>query len=217
MPTRPSPSEHANDHKNKVMKGNDDNNWISKMDKNGVYKWKKLKKGSQCKTAEEFYMQNPDQKIKYDIKDIVKKLVKIEKKVIEKNILFSHIKWNVEFNYPASDETDTFLINKFMPIIKKHYKDDECIMESLLMKKRSNKCKKVFISAFNIIEPFSVVTYQDYNLFRGSLNGKIELFHKFVNKEDKDYVYSLLEDAFGKLFVKPKQNKLTASFIIKKN
>ena len=162
-------------------------------------------------------MQNPDQKIKYDIKYIVKKLVEIEKKVIKKNILFSHIKWNVEFNYPASDETDTFLINKFMPIIKKHYKDDECIMESLLMKKQSNKCKKVFISAFNIIEPFSVVTYQDYNLFRGSLNGKIELFHKFVNKEDKEYVYSLLEDAFGKLFIKPKQNKLTASFIIKKN
>ena len=44
MSDRPSPLEHAKDHKNKVMKGNDGNSWISKIDKNGVYKWKKLKK-----------------------------------------------------------------------------------------------------------------------------------------------------------------------------
>ena len=36
---RPSPSDHAKDHKGERMKGNDGNMYISKADKNGVYRW----------------------------------------------------------------------------------------------------------------------------------------------------------------------------------
>ncbi|ARF08308.1 hypothetical protein Catovirus_1_358 [Catovirus CTV1] len=37
---RPSPSESAQDHRNKIMIGNDGNKYISLPDKNGVYRWK---------------------------------------------------------------------------------------------------------------------------------------------------------------------------------
>ena len=37
---RPSPSEHAKDHKWKELRGNDGNGYISRPDKNGVYRWR---------------------------------------------------------------------------------------------------------------------------------------------------------------------------------
>lgn len=41
--SRPSPSVSAQEHPNKIMKGNDGYKWKSKPNINGVYQWKKLK------------------------------------------------------------------------------------------------------------------------------------------------------------------------------
>lgn len=54
---RPSPPYHANDCKNKILEGNDGNEYFSRADKNGIYKWKLVKSMEECKTAKEYYSQ----------------------------------------------------------------------------------------------------------------------------------------------------------------
>ena len=55
--SRPSPTQSAIDFPDKVKEGNDKNMYVSKSDKNGIYKWKKI---VNKKTAEEFYNQYPE-------------------------------------------------------------------------------------------------------------------------------------------------------------
>lgn len=51
---RKSPPYHANDCPNNIVIGNDDNQYLSKKDKNGIYKWIKL---VVKKTPNEYYKQ----------------------------------------------------------------------------------------------------------------------------------------------------------------
>jgi hypothetical protein len=54
---RPSPSDHAKDFPDKLKVGNDENVYVSKKDKNGIYKWYKIEKK---KNPEEYYQQFPN-------------------------------------------------------------------------------------------------------------------------------------------------------------
>jgi len=71
---RHSPPVSAQDHPNKIMKGNDEEEYVSKPNKNGIYKWHKLVWKN---TAEEYYMQFPENYLnnkfyKYDTTQLLK-------------------------------------------------------------------------------------------------------------------------------------------------
>ena len=56
MTIRPSPTVSAQDNPNKIMTGNDGYDYVSRADKNKVFKWHKI---VEKKTAKEHYMQFP--------------------------------------------------------------------------------------------------------------------------------------------------------------
>jgi hypothetical protein len=93
--SRPSPTQSAIDFPDKVKEGNDKNMYVSKSDKNGIYKWKKI---VNKKTAEEFYNQYPeiylDKKFKkYNIKPLFKTLEKIKIELEKNHIYLFFIPW----------------------------------------------------------------------------------------------------------------------------
>jgi hypothetical protein len=97
---RPSPIEHAKDFKNKVKVGNDKNQYVSKKDKNGVYKWVKI---TLKKSPEEYYHQFSNYtKPKFDTKIFTKNFDKLSEILKKNGFIFSFIKWgkyNPQFEY----------------------------------------------------------------------------------------------------------------------
>ena len=100
MSNRPSPSDHAKDFPNKIKEGNDKNKYISKKDKNGIYKWFKI---VTKKSSEEYYQQFPDYtKSIFDTKIFTKNINSLSKELKKFGIIFSFIKWGTyspEFEY----------------------------------------------------------------------------------------------------------------------
>ena len=108
---RPSPPVSAQDHPNKLMKGNDENEYISKPNKNGIYKWHKIVWKN---TAEEYYMQFPENYLnkkfyKYKTTELLKKFKKVESELKKNNILFLEIGWKrvyyfIDFAWEDADK-----------------------------------------------------------------------------------------------------------------
>jgi hypothetical protein len=89
---------------NKMKIDNNDSEYVSKLDKNKVFRWYKIKNMNQCKSPEKYYMQFPEnylQKkfIKYNNKSIEKKLNSIKKILKKENIYLLKIKWKNNYNY----------------------------------------------------------------------------------------------------------------------
>ena len=92
---RPSPPVSAQDHPNKIMKGNDEEEYVSKPNKNGIYKWHKLVWKN---TAEEYYMQFPENYLnkkfyKYKTTELLNKFKKVASELKKNDILFLEIGW----------------------------------------------------------------------------------------------------------------------------
>ena len=56
---RESPPVSAQDFPNKIRKGNDGEEYVSRADKNKVYRWYKIKSMDKCSTPKKYYMQFP--------------------------------------------------------------------------------------------------------------------------------------------------------------
>jgi hypothetical protein len=98
--TRNSPPYHANDCKNKIIKGNDGKLYISSPDKNNVYKWILHEEEKEEKIV---YKSNPDeyykqykiyQKPLYNYKPILEMLPEIKKELKKIGIVLYFYKWN---------------------------------------------------------------------------------------------------------------------------
>lgn len=101
MIKRPSPSDSAQKNPDKIMIGNDDYEYVSRQDKNGIYKWHKIVWKN---TAEEHYMQFPENYLnkkfyKYKTTNLLKKFEKIKNELKKYNILFFEIKWKNVYNF----------------------------------------------------------------------------------------------------------------------
>ena len=92
---RPSPTPHASEHKYKVIKGNDGNDYISKPDKNQIFKWKKIKPMSKTKTPYEFYSQyqEREQHILYNIDKFINGWNLATRELAQSNIILLEIGW----------------------------------------------------------------------------------------------------------------------------
>ena len=106
---RPSPPYHAKEFPDKIKKGNDGNKYISKKDKNGIYKWyvvkktkeikepseKNKKKISLKKTAEEYFQQFPNYtKPLYNTNIFTKNLEVVKAELRKIGVNFYFVKWH---------------------------------------------------------------------------------------------------------------------------
>ena len=105
--TRPSPPFSATLFPNEIKEGNDNEEYISKKDKNGIYKWYKI---TLKKNPEEYYKQLPDYiKPKYNINIFTQNLKTLVKDLKKINVTFYFIKWNIygdnsfEYEYFSQD------------------------------------------------------------------------------------------------------------------
>jgi hypothetical protein len=84
MTERPSPSEHAKNFADKIKKGNDGNKYISKKDKNGVYRWIKI---ADKNIKSYFIHDNGERPFKVDVSDNIVEIYK--RRSVENNIDYS--------------------------------------------------------------------------------------------------------------------------------
>lgn len=177
--SRSSPPYHANDCPNVILEGNDENQYISMPDKNGVYHWKKIKYG---KNAEDYYSQFPDYtKPKYDIKSTLEKLDKIKKELEKHNIYlffigWKNVTWFIDYAWEDAEE-----MAKSTKLGKK------------IMSDNTNKFTSVF-------DKISFLFFTDHRIYWTRRNGEIFMQHNIL-KKDKDVVIQIFKKYFGNKFV----------------
>ncbi len=101
---RDSPPLSAQDFHNKIKLGNDGQEYISRADKNKVYRWYKIKSMDKCISPEKYYMQFPENYLqkkfyKYDLKRLDKNIKLVKKELEKKNIYLFKIGWKNVYNY----------------------------------------------------------------------------------------------------------------------
>ena len=101
---RESPPVSAQDFPNKIRKGNDGEEYVSRADKNKVYRWYKIKSMYNCSTPEKYYMQFPENYLqkkfyKYDLKKLEMKINRVKKELKQKNIYLFKIGWKNVYNF----------------------------------------------------------------------------------------------------------------------
>lgn len=188
---RSSPSVSAQDFPNQIKIGNDKEEYVSKSDKNKVFRWYKIKDGSKCKSAQEYYMQLPkyylDKKfIKYDIKpfEIIMKLIK--KELEKKNIFFIKIGWKNVYDFIDNAWEDALYYIK-----NKLYKDDK-------------KIKTIY----EIIDLANFIFYTDNIEFWAKHNGNLPIQWN-LDKNAKKETFEIFKKYFKRKFIQPKSIKKT--------
>nr|QYA18512.1 hypothetical protein KOM_12_243 [Clandestinovirus] len=173
------PSKEASKCKGKVRTGQDDGEYISEKDENGVYVWKKLKEMEEVDSPEAYWLQFPENKPpKYSVTETVTQLQEIGKLLEEYDIFMCRVGWKGVYNWldTAWDVAcDTFKQN---PRIAKLMKDA------------------------NADEPEDVVSilFWSANLeYSAGKDRKLCLQHSLQTK-DVEIVKDLMTKRFGKRF-----------------
>jgi hypothetical protein len=204
--TRKSPPVSATKFPNKIKLGNDGNEYISKPDKNKVYKWKLIKQMDQCKDANNFYLQFPkyylDKKfIKYNFNNTYKKLNKILNILKKENIFLLNIGWKNVYNFVDNAWYDAkkILIKKYGS--KKFVKDKIKILKEKhsISKKLSDKT----ILEIYYLDIFNIIFYTNFTEFFSLNNGNLYLQWNLTSNI-RSYVNSLFKNEFGKKYIEPK-------------
>ena len=162
---------------NKIKIGNDGFEYVSKFNKNKVFRWYKIKNMNECISPEKYYMQFPQnylQKkfIKYNNKSIERKINTIKKILIKENIYLLKIKWKNNYNY-----SDNAWYNA-QEIIKKKTKSNTLV---------------------------NFIFYTESLFFWSKNTGKLN-FQWDLDKKSKKYVFNLLKKKFKNKFIMPKSS-----------
>lgn len=177
---RPSPSMHASEWKNKIKDGNDGRQYVSLPDKNGVYKWKKIKNGEEAKTPEEYYSQFPENKkyiVKYDTYDVLSKLKLISDELTKHHIYIFPVGWKKVWwfiDFAWDDATN-------------------------ILKKKSYVYNKLTNKDTLFIDVVSYIFFTENRLYWSSIKGILNLQHQ-IRKEDKKIIIDTFKKYFGKRF-----------------
>jgi len=183
---RPSPTESAQDYPNKIKEGNDGNEYVSRPDKNGIFKWHKIKEANKCKNAYEYFIQFPDyyltkKLIKYDVSPLEKKLMSIKTELSKHDIHLLKIGWK-GIGY--------FIDNAWLAA------------ETALAKKYKLK------NPYDVLDKTNFIFYTDKGLFNASLDGHLNLQWN-LNKKSLDIVSDILQKEFKKKYIRPKSKNKT--------
>ena len=171
---RPSPPFHANACKNKILEGNDGKNYISRQDKNGVYKWFVMKPINQTKTPMEYYGQYPGlAEPIYNIKPLVLKLNKVKKELLKDHIFLFKTSWK-SANFIDFAWSEAFELLKKNPYVKKKLGKPDDIQ---------------------ILDNISFLFYTENELFWASIKGLLPIQHNIHDKKTVDRVF---KQVFGR-------------------
>lgn len=179
---RPSPSEHAKDHKWKELRGNDGNGYVSRPDKNGVYRWRKI--NPTPAKALDYYKQvlkPAELKIKHSAAGFLKKARAAARELRRHKIFFYHVPWGSIGN---------FIDNAW---------DNVC--ESVE--------RATGVDSGEVMDHFSIIFFTDNRVFwseRG--DGIINMQHSIL-KKDRDLVERVFKKHFGRRVVLPKRDTRT--------
>lgn len=171
--TRNSPNVSAQDYPNKIKQGNDKVLYISKADKNNIYKWVKLKEIYDCKSAEEYYFQFPENKIKdFNIKkqNLMKILNLLSKLLIKNNIFFIYTGWSGVYNF----------------------------VDNSWSKAENIISKKLKISSTEVLDRIQFIIYSDFNLYSAIKNNTLYLQQNISRQ--KDYIDYIFKSIFGRSY-----------------
>lgn len=174
--TRNSPNVSAQEHKNKLMEGNDGLDYVSKPDKNGVYKWVKIKEMIRTKSVEEFFNQFPDEKIYYNVDEVKKTLRRMKNDLLKFDIVYVETGWKYVYNFIDNS------LDVALDYIKKNYK-------YLLKKYRDiNKyTPELFVPRIYI---------SDFEFYISSINGNLDIYININDKNIFENVYKLFKSYF---------------------
>lgn len=185
---RPSPSGHAKDHKWKILRGNDDNEYVSRPDKNGVYHWKKINPSPM--KALDFYKQilKPEKlKVKYSAAAFLKKARAAARDLKRRKIYFYHLPWGSIGN---------FIDNAW---------DDACYMVARIHGQ----------DEYEVMENFSILFFTDFRVFWAErANGVVNVQHNIL-KKDREFIERTFRKHFGLRAKFPKSNAKTIDISIK--
>jgi len=184
---RSSPPVSAQDFPNQIKDGNDGLEYVSRADKNKIFKWYKIKEGEKCSSAEEYYMQLPqfylDKKFfKYDIKHFEKNIKIVSRELEKKNIYLIKIGWKYVYDFLDSAWEEAREI-----IIAKYFKD-----------------KKIKIS-YEVMDLANFIFYTDYRMFWARNDGKLYMQWN-LNKEAKRESFDIFKKYFKNKFIEPKNS-----------
>lgn len=184
---RPSPPYSAQDYPNIIKKGNDGNKYVSRPDKNKIYKWYKIKYMEETTSPEKYYMQFPEnynQKkfFKYDIKKFENSIKSIKKELIKKNIYLIKLGWNKIWNFSdyAWSSATNYIKNKY-------YKDD----------------KK--IDHYYLVENANFIFYTENNTFWAQHDGLLYMQYNLNNNAKKE-AFEIFKKNLKKSFIEPKSS-----------
>ena len=173
---RPSPPYHANDCKGKIMNGNDQSQYISREDLNGVYHWKKLKNEYACDSAEEFYSQFKKYEPKYDNKDLLSKLDLVERDLLKSKIYLLYIGWK---------DVGNFI-------------DDAWEEATIMMSKKLGKNEE------DVYGNTEIMLYTEHKLFWSTIKGELPIEHRNIAITTDRRIIDIFTKYFDKSVLFPK-------------
>lgn len=185
---RPSPSEHAKDHKWKALRGNDGNDYISRPDKNGVYRWRKI--NPEPAKALDYYKQvlkPAELKVKYSAAGFLKKARAAARELKRRKIFFYHVPWGSIGN---------FIDNAW---------DNVC----------ENVETATGVGSGDVMDHFSIIFFTDNRVFWAERSdGVVNMQHNIL-KKDRELVESVFKKHFGRRVTLPKRDTRTIDVSIK--
>ena len=186
---RKSPNVSAQNYPNKIKIGNDGLEYISKPDKNNIFKWIKIKDMENCKSAKVYYMQFPENYLqkkfyKYNNLDKVKnKLLLVKKELEKKDIYLFNVGWKNVYNFSDSAWHEA---RKY--VFKKYFKKFDVKIKTL----------------YNIMDYSNFIFYTDKDYFWSQNSGKLYIKWFLLNNDIKQYVFNIFKKYFKNKFIEPK-------------
>lgn len=200
---RLSPSFSAQDYKNEIKIGNDGNEYVSRPDKNNIFRWYIIKNG---KNAYDYYMQFPHyylnkKFIKYDLKETETKLKFVENDLKKYNIYLFKIGWKNIYNFIdfAWDDARKMIIKKYS---KEKYVEE--------------KIKGKYVLNTYFYDIFNIIFYTDNSAFFSLNSGKLN-FQWNLDKNSKNIVNQTFTKYFKKNYIHPKNIQKSIIVKLRKN
>lgn len=222
--SRVGPIEHANDHPWEFREGNDENDpftdsWVSKPDKNGIFKWKKI---GEKKNMIEFELarKNPiTYNIKYDYKYYYIQLNKLKKDLNKNNILLFNCNytlsgpWGIQGCYNFILDFNKNIVKKEDNISDKFYWGNILGNQKIIKQNKNVEYPYIYINDGNLFN--SIISNGLYSIYYNNII--IENFEN-LNKKDKNKkekeILHIIENNIKKYFNIIKCNKNNMEFII---
>ena len=185
---RPSPSEHAGAFKNKIKEGNDGNDYISLPDKNGIYKWKKIKDMNETKTPEEYWLQFPDNtKPILNITPLLNKLKLVKDELRKHGIYMFRIGWKNVGNWIDYAWDDAQAMLEKIPKVKKYVEEN---------------------GEYSTLDAASMLFWTAHGEYGAKRDGTLNIQHN-IHRKDLPIVKEIFEKHFGKKYFWKGSNKKT--------